>query len=198
MIESESKLSKFTAAVIKDANEQRSQIMADVEEYRLQQIRQTEEKALNEAFHMIQSEISTIRNTKRQEISKYLLQSRIELLKKRTEITEQVFEEAKVKISTFVNSPDYLPYLKKQIRTALNLINSTDESVLYVRDADLRLEDDLVSEFKNISVKKDDVIELGGFILVNHNKGLSINQSFDESLEDQKTYFAGISGLEMT
>ena len=67
---------------------------------------------------------------------------------------------------------------------------------MYVREADLKLADQLVKAYgKQIEVKASERIQLGGLIVEDQLSALVVNETLDEALKAQREWFNKNSGL---
>ena len=98
------------------------------------------------------------------------------------------------KFHAFVESDEYVTYLEKKAKQASEA--QFEEAVMYVRDADLKLADQLVKAYgKQIEVKASDRIQLGGLIVEDKLSALVVNETLDEALKAQHEWFNKNSGL---
>ena len=191
----ENKLNKFTSAVLKDAQEQRNSILAEIEEYRKAQMEKAEEDILHEAYIMIQNEISVIKNQHSRKISLAELEGRRKLLKQREDIADKVFKETSEKILGYTQTENYLSGLCEGIKKS-SLLLPEGEIVIQVKPDDLKHADRLKAACdRPCSVEENINIDLGGYILVNRVKGIVIDETLDLKLSSQKDWFAASSGL---
>ena len=77
----ENKMKKFTDAVIADALDEKQRILKEFEREKAQMLEKSEVGILDEAYHMIQSEIAQIKNTAGKELSRHNMEIRKELFK---------------------------------------------------------------------------------------------------------------------
>jgi V/A-type H+-transporting ATPase subunit E len=196
MSQPEMKLAKFTSAVLKDAEEQRSKILNEIDEYRRMQIEKAEEEILNDAYVMIQNEIALIKNKNSRQISLSELESRRKLLKLRDEISRSVFGDAAKSLHDFTATPKYVDYICNIIKKCAETFPA-GKSVIQVRKEDLQYKDRLLSAFgRDDAVCEASVnITIGGVIIYNHDKGIIVDETLDLKLENQKDWFATTSGL---
>ena len=195
MSQPDKNLGKFSSAILKDAQEQRGIILAEIEEYRKAQMEKAEEDVLHEAYIMIQNEISAIKNQQSRKISITELEGRRSFLKQREEIMSRVFKETSERILAFTGTAEYEKLICTLLqKSAGRLPEGT--LVIQVRHADLPLADKLINACgRSAVVEKNISISLGGFILVNKDMGVIIDETLDLKLSSQKDWFAASSGL---
>lgn len=195
MSEADAKLDKFSTAVLKDANEHRSKILEEIENYRKSEIDKAEESILHEAYVLIQNEITSIRNDHTREISRAELEGRRDLLLYREDLTKKVFDEAKDNLIAFTKSDDYVKYMKDLIEESLKDLPEGDITIA-LTGADLTLKDKFCEGIsRKIEFIENKSILIGGFILSNANTGVEIDETLDVKLKNQNDWFAAKSGL---
>jgi V/A-type H+-transporting ATPase subunit E len=196
MPQPEMKLEKFTSSVLKDAEEQRSKILNEIDEYRRVEIEKAEEEILNDAYVMIQNEITLVKNKNSREISLSELESRRKLLKLRDEISGGVFEDTAKSLVDFTSSPKYLDYICNIIKKCVETFPE-GKSVIMVKKEDLQYSKKLLSAFGRTDAicESSDKITIGGVIIYNHDKGIVVDETLDLKLANQKDWFAASSGL---
>lgn len=193
----EAKLDKFSAAVLKDAEEHRSKILAEIEEYRKSQMDKAEEQILHEAYVMIQNEIASIRNDHTREISRAELEGRRDLLIYRENLTKKVFDEAAEDILKFAGSDKYEGFLTDLVKKAIENLPEGD-IVIEVRKDDLTLGDKLAAASgRSAKIAENVNIRLGGFIITDTSDGVVIDETLDTKLKEQNDWFSAESGLSL-
>lgn len=197
MSQTDINLEKFTSAVIHDAEEERGKILAEVEEYRKQQMQRAEEDVLHEAYNLIQSEIAHIRSRQSRALSLAELEGRRKLLALRAEITDKVFTEASEKVVAYTKTQPYADWLCEKIKASAAMM-AEGALVIEVKRGETTPAEKLVAAAgRTATVKEVPGITLGGFILVNSDKGLVIDETLDLRLQNEKDWFAASSGLSL-
>lgn len=191
----DTKLEKFTSAVLKDAEEQRAKILREIEQYRQNEITKAEEDVLHEAYVLIQKEIANIKNAHSKEISLAEIGWRKKLLKLRDDFSEQVFAAASEKIISFTKTDAYTDYMKKAAASCPPDIREGNVTI-QVKEKDLGLKDTVLNAFGgSAGFEASNRIELGGILIFNSDKGIVFDQTLDLKLENQKDWFESSSGL---
>lgn len=161
----EKKLSKFVQAINRDAENRRARILNEAEEFRRKELQKAEDDALEEAYHLIQDEIATMRRRIRHESSMRVMERHRAVLQRREEITEQVFEEAKKRVLAFTETPDYAAYLTECVKEAVSMLGNTPVTVR-IRPADGKYESLISSLFPaGCTFHESDEIVLGGLMI---------------------------------
>lgn len=195
MSETDVNLKKFTSAVLNDAEQERAKILAEIEAYRQQELQRAEEDVLHEAYKLIQSEIANIRNQQSRAISLAELEGRRKLLLLREEITQKVFTEAADRIVAYTQTDAYSEWLCNAIKQS-SAAMADGELVIEVKRGEHTPAAKLIAATgRKATVQEVPGILIGGFILVNHEKGFVIDETLDQKLQNEKDWFAASSGL---
>lgn len=191
-----SKTSNFLKAIDKYAKEQQREIKAKANEFKIKELQRAEAEVLRDSYHLIQREMASMRKKIDGEVSKVEIEKKRALLSKRYKITENIFNEAKMKLIEFSKSKEYLNVLLKSVRKISEVFNDTDDTVFYVKKEDLAYEDDIKKEFPlTCKVKENKKIQIGGVLANSTKLGINIDETLDSKLENQREWFAENSNL---
>ena len=128
------------------------------------------------------------------EISESHIERTKKLIHKRDEYVRDIFEKAKEELMVFSQSDAYLSFLKAKLKKVNEDFDG--DSIMYISSKDQSLSQELVNSFgKNIEVKIDENIVIGGFILENKKSHLVVDETLDFALKNQKEWFNKNSGL---
>ncbi len=192
MTNTDEKLKKFSAILFKDAEEKRQQILKEMEDYRAAALEKAEQDILLEAYNLIQTEITDIKNQSSKRVSIKAMEGRRNLIKKRDEITDRIFESVKARLLDYTKSPAYLDFLTNAAKSALTL----DDAVILLKKEDLGFGDQILKALgKQIPVQEHERIHIGGLIIKSQKSGIIIDETLDERLKNQRTWFATNSNL---
>ena len=192
------KTSNFLEAINKYAEEQRNAIQKEVEDYKREEIEKVESEVLNDAFQLIQSEMTEMRSKISSELSKKEMEGKKLLFEKRKAITEKVFEKAQEKLIEFSHSKEYPELLKKYVKKISSVLTESG-TILYIKEEDLPLKSELLKAFgrEDCTVEVTDEIVIGGIYGYNSKMGIVADESLDSKLADQHEWFAENSGLKI-
>lgn len=191
----EKKLDKFSSAVLKDAEEQRSKILDEIEEYRKSQMEKAEEEILHDAYIMIQNEIASIKNKHSRKISLTELEGRRSLLLLREQLTGKVFDEAASRILAFTKTGEYKSYLCGLVKNCCAAVPEGSVEIKVKKD-DLAFSDALIAASgRDAKVAESVGITIGGVLVSNPEKGVVVDETLDLKLSSQKDWFTSESGL---
>lgn len=196
MPNTDEKVSKFLLAINQYAEEQRQQILDEVQQYINQELKKAESEVLNDVYHLIQKETADMRNQIRMQLSRKELEAKKALLAHRSELTAKVFEQAEEKIRIFTDGPAYGPFLA-QAAGRLSAVLKAEDVVLQLREEDVaKYGDAVLKAFGGpAEIKASKGIRLGGLTGESGSLGLLADETLDSRLEAQREWFMEHSGL---
>lgn len=188
------KLNKFRQAVFAEADKQAAEILSDIDKHRQEELEKAKNDALELHFHSMQAQLGQIKQDCKRDVSKADLQAKRELLMRREQLSDQVFDAVRERLRAFTATGEYREYLLRKIGTALASC-PTEGSQLYLTAADMALAPDIQRQYAGLSLQQLDGGEIGGFLLKNEALGIAVDETLDSLLEGQREYFNNISGL---
>lgn len=143
----------------------------------------------------IDQELSEIRQSLMKSDSQAKWKLKRNLLEKRNELTNHLFDDVLNDLLTFRSKDEYRVYLET---TLLQTIKDYDLSngFLRVSKLDEELAKQIVGDKKlNLVIKVDDSIRVGGFYISNLSELMEVDMTLDTKINDQKEWFYGHSTL---
>ncbi len=193
-----SKTDNFLKAIEKYAEEQRSKMQSEAEDFKSRELNMAEEEGLKEAYVMIQKKMADINNRISAERSKAESASKKRIFLRRREIEEEVFLKAEKKLVEFTKTAPYLDLLLKSA-AAISKVLRHDDVVIYVRQADLKYQKQIIQSFgRKCEIAASDEIRIGGMTGLSRSMGLIADETLDTRLEEQHEWFCEHSGLRIT
>jgi len=181
-MDNNNKLDKLKESIIDDANEKGVEIDEKTDSKKIQALEKAEENILEEAYQLIQNEVSDIKSEIGREISLLTMESRKEVLAEREYYVENVFSEVKKQLNKYIKSEEYVQYLKKCYQDGLKTLGKITRICVSRPDVEL------VRKFvDNVEVKQDLRIVVGG--LIAENDGLIADYTFDKKLRAEREKF---------
>lgn len=191
------KTSNFLKAINKYAEEQRTKIKNEAENFKKEEIEKAESEILNDVYILIQKEMAEMKAKITKGISKKELDSRKNLFEKRNSITKKVFQKSKLKLLEFTKTDEY-PKLLAKYAKAISSVLVKPGTIIYVRKEDLCFSDIIREAFgRNCNIETKENIKIGGIYSYNPNMGLIADETLDSKLEEQHIWFAENSGLKL-
>ena len=180
--------------IAEESKEEVNAILADVKKSEDDALVTMQQEAKKNADLRLKQELEEMHSEAATEISQVNSERMKKLIEKRDEYVNTIFKTVEDQLHAFVESDEYVTYLEKKAKQASEA--QFEEAVMYVRDADLKLADQLVKAYgKQIEVKASDRIQLGGVIVEDKLSALVVNETLDEALKAQHEWFNKNSGL---
>ena len=190
------KLNAFAAVVIKDAGDERDELMHEVREKHDKLISMKENDFLKEAYGSIQHGVAQAKKSAREKVLQTELEEKKAVLLTRENIIKEVMDGAKDKLKEYVKTEAYEAYLFEKIKKAIKEVGDGSK-IIYVSSDDIRLKDKIEGISDDIiSVEADDEKDfIGGVKVFNKDRKVSVDYSFNELLSEEKKKFLQSSGL---
>jgi len=189
------KESKFLDAITRYAEQQKTRIRGEVEEYKAQKIEQATDSGLKDAYELIQREI----NAKKTELLTEKAQKenalRQKLFCERTRISNEVFQKAEEKLTAFTQTQEYRDMTISSVQKISELVD--DVCTVYVKESDMSLSDAIIKICPDAVIYPDPEIKIGGVKVFCHAKCVLYDDTLDTRLKDQRAWFAEESGLKV-
>ncbi|MBC8570145.1 V-type ATP synthase subunit E [Zongyangia hominis] len=186
---------KIEADIMEHANEEKAKYLQEAEAYKRSELEKAENEVLNESYERIQEAVADIRVRTAHLIAKRDYDAKRELFIKRQQLGDQVFDAVKGRLRSYTKTPDYE---KKLVETAAKLGREYPlaQSELRFAPGDAALMAKAAQAFgQPCATAADPNIEIGGVVLVNLEKGIYVDETLDNTLEEQKDWFYQHSGL---
>lgn len=195
MLNQEERAAKFFDAITKDAEERHEEMTRKTRET----VESGLEKAKTKAHSQAQAKIERERMLKEQEFNRTVAnertQQRARLTDKRGAITDEVFGDAREKLTAFTESDGYADFLKKSAAGFAAVFPQWDVTV-YVRPGDMRFADDIKKAFgRDCKVESNDEITIGGCRAGVAGGSTVADDTLDTRLEAQREWFLENSGM---
>ena len=193
-----SKTDNFLKAIEKYAEEQRTKIQSESEDFKEKELSKAEEEGLKEAYVLIQRKMSDINTKISSELSKAESSSRSEIFIRRKEIAQEVFDKARKKLIDFTATDKYLELLKKSAKEIAKYLTA-DDVIIYIKESDMKFAKDIKNAFGgDCEIKPSEEILIGGVMGLSKKAGLLADETLDTKLSEQHEWFYENSGLRVT
>ena len=190
------KESKFLDAINKYAEQQKAQITQEIEDYKNNKIEQATEQGLQDAYELIRDDIRKRKAAIVNEVSRQELALKKELYIKRGEISGSVFKEAEKRLSDFTRSADYSAFLERSLNMIVTHIGNIVCKV-YLAPFDENKRDIVLSMLPKAQIMTDNHIQIGGIRVFCPEMGITLDDTLDTRLNDQREWFYENSGLKV-
>lgn len=178
------KLERFAASVNSEIEEQIEKIQQDSLTQKQELLKKTEDRVLNESYARIQKAVRDIESKYRRISALREQELNTETLKYRNELVKKIFEAVETKIIEFTQSEKYEGFLIKQLEN-----ENTEGAVVKISERDMKFRESL-EKTSGCTVEADSDIELGGITLLFEKKGIVIDKTFDNALEEHRQSFS--------
>lgn len=179
------KLQRFTESVNIEVEEHITKIINEANEQSRNALKSAEDEALLDAYNKIQK---TVKETEAKYSRMYALEEqkmRMDSLRHREELSEKIFSDIEEKLYSFAKTPSYADYLMKIVAEE----NYSKCAVLSLSPNDSKYSDKLSAK-TGCEVRLDDSIKIGGVMIIDAERGVVIDRTFDNALEEQKKSFS--------
>ena len=195
MLNQEERAAKFFDAITKDAEERHEEMTRKTRET----VESGLEKAKTKAHSQAQAKIERERMLKEQEFNRTVAnertQQRARLTDKRGAITDEVFGDAREKLTAFTESDGYADFLKKSA-AGFAAVFPQGDVIVYVRPGDMRFADDIKKAFgRDCKVESSYEITIGGCRAGVAGGSTVADDTLDTRLEAQREWFLENSGM---
>ncbi len=188
------RLTAFLKTVTDFADAQCSDLEYKAQSFKDKNIVAYEKKAEQNSREYIDYEIGRIKTAVNKTISDYEAEKKSALISLRNQITEDVFNKVKEKITEFKSSADYKPFLLKSAESLKNEIG--DDMVILISIDDMKYAD-MLSNATQCKVKEDSTIRLGGLRAISSDETIMIDDTFENRLAAEHQDFIRKSNLKI-
>lgn len=195
MLDEKQKLKQyFEEEIQRVSGKEIEKIESEIDTIRQKSIEEMEEEAQREAGLTKDQEIKEMMADQAIRISKLHEETNRKLMKKRRELFDAIFDEAKIKLKEYASSSECIQLLKQKASDLGK--KDFDHVTFYIAKKDSELLKALQEAYgKACDGKADETIELGGFRMECESRGIVIDETFDTGLDEQKDWFYTNSGL---
>ena len=184
----EEKLRIFYETTIADATKQSEVI---IEEYKTSLKNMYEEhkrEAEEKAVYTLDIECQKLVQEKNKVLSLQSLDFKRQISEKTACLNNELFEDVKKRLLSFMATPDYNELLVKQIKEAIEFAKN-DEHTIYINitDADKKA---FLEEKTGASITVSTIDFMGGTRTVIHDKNILIDRSFSAVFAEEKEMFS--------
>lgn len=188
MSTTEQKLKKIEEIILEKANLKADELVFKAMTRKNEMLEEKEIEVLQKKYKEVNRETLELRRKTAQHISNFEIKNKRELLLKRDEFCNQIFENVFVKLSNFTKTDLYIQMFEKKLDEQNN--NNIVDMVFYLKCEDKALYDLIQRKFgMNSKIKEVSDIKIGGVKIINTKTGLCADETLDTKLADQKQWF---------
>lgn len=186
------KLSKFEHAVFADIEAEAAQILEKAREEHTRQLSETEARLVEEAFRKIQERVRRVDAEKVRLFAQDELSGKKQVLRRREELTESLFQTVEDEVHRFVESREYADFLQRWLKEELSRPEfvCSGEVCVQLRSDDMRYAE-LLRQCTEVpvTVREDRAICFGGLSILLQEQGVLIDRTIDALLEEERSRF---------
>ena len=190
------KLISFKDFVFKKVLEQTKQLKEKILKYEEEEFKKEIEQIKNKNLEELEEKIKNLKSKYKYKTSKKSFEIKQKILNKRNSLIDNLIKMCEEKIEDFSKTKEYETYLIKKIKTSLEN-NSCSNILVKIKKEDLKLKEKIL-EIKNVKeVEKDKKIILGGFKIIDYEKSIEIDETFDTTLKEAIKNFYKTANLNL-
>ncbi len=182
--------------VIEDAKKKAEKIISEAKLAEKTAISEIQDKARRESDQFEQTGCAAIRAKYSNILTEHISNCRTQLIKKRNQIQNAVFEKLEQKLRDFTASDDYADFAKSSLLRLKN--KQLSDSIKILVSAVAADEIAARSCFPNAEITVSNSIVLGGFIVQDMENNIMYDVTLDSSFDLKKSDFPEISGLKIS
>lgn len=180
--------------IINNAKVEEKKILSEAKKQSEEILAKGKIDAEKEKQEIIETESKTVKELEKQQIASINLNVRREILQKKEEEINKVFELAKEELGKFTKKDTYTKVLESLIVEAGNAIGGGDLEIKIRKEDKAKLADlsKITKEITNstgtkstIKISKDFIESIGGVIVQLEDKSITINNTFEARLEQK-------------
>ncbi len=194
MINNEKKAAQFVSTITAEADARCERIKKGTDIYIDYELKRVRKSARKNAKAVAKLEVSKLSEQSNTDSYKSRNEMMTQIVSKRDEIAQEVFNSVLKKIRSFVDSSSYEPFLTKSVQNIVEAIG--EDTIIYIRPEDEKYSAALTVLCKGVEL--DNSIAIGGCKGVNREKSVQADDTLDMRFEIQKTEFYSTSGLSIT
>ncbi len=175
------KLARFEKAVSSEVETKTTEILAEVDSYKKEKLVDVQEVEIQRAYDMIQRKAAEIRASFARDVTKEKVAARQRLLRRRSELTEELFRKAAEKVQEYTKTEAY----KEKLKTLL--ADAKEGWSVLVRAEDEELVRSLAGDGVTVTVSPE--IKLGGIVFYSESAGLYQDETYDATLKNAQEEF---------
>lgn len=182
------KLQRFIDAVNDETERKVSEMLGEAENEKKAILSEAERESEEFADRYFSTGSKKNGNRYVRDISRAELDMKKEVLRRREELTDEIFDAVKERLISYRSDPKYVDLLIKD----LLLLRISDGAEVFLSPEDMKYADTLKKAIRseNVVFLPDEKIKLGGVSVYNKDSGTISDKTFDMAVEEQRRLFA--------
>jgi vacuolar-type H+-ATPase subunit E/Vma4 len=194
MTKTDERAEMIGSSILAQAKQESNEIIAQANQIRESEIRVFEDQIITDMFGNVQRRTATLRADSIKAISKAQSEARRGLLHRREELATMVMCAVWTRLFEYSKTPAYAEAMKAGMASLADKYDHSTSTV-YLREADIELADTVKALLPGSAVEIDPAIKAGGWRLENTASRILIDETLDNRLATEKSWFLLHSGL---
>lgn len=195
---SDNKSGKFFDAIKKYNEEERAKIVSEIEAKKQEAVKNAEAQAKADADSYIKKLISAEKSAVTSKYAVKNVEAQGELFKMRDKMVKEIFSRCTEKLNDYTKTSEYKDKLISYAREISDTFGEKS-CVVYVKNDDLKFEEDIKSAFKGeVKIESDLEIRIGGIRGFCKELKLVADNTLDSKLENKKSWFVENADLKIS
>jgi vacuolar-type H+-ATPase subunit E/Vma4 len=183
------KIERFKDLILGEIEQQAQNIIEEQVKINEDMINEIDKKQKQYFEEYVEIKKEQIDSEFKKELSQLKFDAKKLLIKKNTELGEEVYAETKIRLKDFGHTPDYNRYVLEAVEQ-IEHKNQFEDGKLFIKPSDQKLAKEMVKILGiDCEIVVDESIELGGFKLMNNKGTVLIDHTLEEKLSEKHNYF---------
>lgn len=182
------KLQRFIDAVNSETERKVSEMLGEAEKEKKEILSEAERESEEFAERYFSTGNKKNGNRYVRDISKAELEMKKEVLRRREELTDEIFSVVRERLTSYRNDPKYVDMLVKDLLR----VKVSNGAEIFLAPEDMKYADTLKKAIRseNVVFSPDENIKLGGISVYNKDSETISDKTFDMAVEEQRQLFA--------
>ena len=180
------KLELFKEQIMKKAEAEKQEILAQTEEMKRTELDKEETKILEGIYTRMQDEISQIRTDNVKKVSREMTAMKKDLYRQREAYLDELLAKAAKVLTDFAGTSEYEAFLDRKLQEVREQY-TLDNCTVFLKEEDMKYTGKVKQMLGACEAKADPQIKIGGFRLL--NRGIEVDDTLDTALSGQREWF---------
>ena len=185
--QSPAKTKSFLNAINKAAMQKCNDIQNQIEETTRMEMQRAKDEARRDGHLRINAEKAKIEAQAKMQIAQYENEKKSHIYAKRKAYQTEVFEQAKAALKDYTKTDAYKQFLKACLADLSDKVGKTP--TFNVAEGDAAAKAEITALYPKATVQTDRSVEIGGYRVLESEKGILIDETLDARLLEQLDWF---------
>ena len=183
--------------ILQDATASRDDVLENLQKDTEAKLAASKAAIEREVTEVYNRELTKTIQQKESVISKTTVSARKSIITARNELMSSVIAELTERLRTFSNSPEYEPWLMKNIEEAMSVVHSESALITLTPDDMKRYREKIAAHFPNLAFSAADSGMIGGSRTAVPDENIFIDNSIENKIACCREELFAISGLKL-